>query len=143
MQLSAHFTLDELTHSELAERKGIDNTPTPAVINNLRITCGKMEAVRTLLKSAIFVSSGYRCLTLNRLLGSKDTSAHVKGWAIDFKCPGFGTPVQIVDAIKASGIKVDQVIEEGTWVHISFAPAMRQQFLKATFKNGRATYSEY
>jgi len=69
------------------------------------------------------------------LLGSKDTSAHVLGFACDFICPAFGTPLEICKAIEASGIRFDQLIEEGTWVHLSIDPRMRQQVL--TMRNGK------
>jgi len=143
MKLSIHFTLEELTHSQTADRKGLDNTPNAVALNNLTITACNLEKVRELLGHPIIISSGYRSPAVNRAVGGVATSAHTQGWAVDFICPAFGTPKQIVDAIKAAGVKVDQCIEEGTWVHISFAPTYRNQFLKATFKNGKATYTNY
>lgn len=143
MQLSPHFSLAELTASQTAARKGLDNTPDAVIKNNLTITAANLENVRALLKHPIIISSGYRSPAVNRAVGGSATSAHTKGWAVDFICPGFGSPTQVVDAIKAAGIKLDQCIEEGTWVHISFAPTMRNMFLRATFKNGKATYANY
>ncbi len=67
-------------------------------------------------------------------------SAHVTGNAADFICPAFGVPLDIVKKIAASGVKFDQLIQEGTWVHISFDPAMRQEVLTAHFVDGKATY---
>lgn len=143
MQLSPHFSLAELTASQTAARKGLDNTPDAVVNNNLTITAANLENVRDLLDHPIIISSGYRSSEVNRAVGGAATSAHTKGWAVDFICPGFGSPKQVIDAIKDSDIKLDQCIEEGTWVHISFAPTMRNMFLKATFKNGKASYAIY
>ena len=143
-RLSPNFTLEELTHSQTAVRRGIKNEANPVIRNNLTIVAANMEQVRKLLNdNAITVNSGYRNLEVNRLIGGSIKSDHMEGWAVDFTCHKFGTPAQIVDAIKASDIKFDQLIEEGTWVHISFAPARRRQVLKATFKNGKASYSFY
>lgn len=144
MKLSPNFTLEELTHSETAVRRGIKNEANPVIQNNLTIVAANMESVRDLLEgNPIIISSGYRNMEVNRIIGGSVKSAHMLGWAVDFICPRFGTPKQIVDKLKDSDIKFDQVIEEGTWVHISFAPERRRQILKATFKNGKATYTIY
>lgn len=144
MKLSPNFTLEELTHSQIAVRKGIKNEVNPVIKNNLTITAANMEAVRKLLgDNPILISSGYRNLEVNRAVGGSTKSAHMEGWAVDFTCPQFGTPQEIVHKLKDSDIKFDQVIEEGTWVHISFAPARRRQVVKATFKNGKASYTIY
>lgn len=144
MKLTQHFNLAEFTQSQTATRKGIDNTPNSVIINNLTIVAANMEEVRKLLNNLpISISSGYRSPALNKAVGGSNTSAHVEGWACDFICPAFGTPVQVVDKLKASDLVFDQIIEEGTWVHISFAPTRRKQVLKATFKNGKASYTIY
>ena len=126
--LSPHFTLDELTLSQTAARMGIDNTPTAAALAALQRTALGLEAVRMRLGGApIGVSSGYRCLTLNRAIGSKDGSQHVLGEAADFTAPRFGSPRQIVDALVDSDVPYDQLILEfGRWVHISFATQPRR-----------------
>lgn len=130
MNLSTHFTLEELTFSQTAAREGIDNTPPPEVVARLKHTALGLEAVRVRLGVPLSVSSGYRCLALNRLLGSKDSSAHVQGDAADFIAPGFGSPATVVSSLKDAGIAFDQLIVEfGRWVHISFAPAMRGELL--------------
>jgi putative chitinase len=125
-------------------RRGIKNEVNPVIQNNLTIVAANMESVRELLDcNPIIISSGFRNMEVNRIIGGSTKSAHMLGWAVDFICPRFGTPKQIVDKLKDSDIKFDQVIEEGTWVHISFAPERRRQILKATFKNGKATYTIY
>lgn len=143
MQLSEHFNLNEFTISQTATRKGIDNTPTEPVIERLRMLAATLERVRGLLgNSPIRISSGYRCKELNRSIGSGDNSAHVLGYAVDFTCPIFGTPKEVANEIAKSAIKFDQIIYEGTWVHLSIDPRNRREVLTATFKNGRAYYSK-
>ena len=122
MRLSKHFSLEELTHSDTAVRLDIDNTPTVEVIDNLTFLSEKLEDVRALLRNPMLVSSGFRSLIPNRHLGSRDTSSHVKGLAVDFISPSFGNPEAIVKAIVESDIQYDQVILEfNRWVHLSFA----------------------
>ena len=119
---SPNFSMDELTHSDTAARHGIDNTPNDNQKENLYKLAMEMEDVRELLNNKpIFISSGYRCLALNELLGSKKTSSHIKGLAADFTCRQYGTPNEIVFALINSDIPYDQVILEfNRWVHLSF-----------------------
>lgn len=131
-RLSPHFTLEEMTLSQTASRKGLDNSPSPVVLENLKATALRMEAVRDLLMRPILVSSGYRSAQVNAAVGGVANSAHTQGWAVDFIAPDFGDPLRICEAIAASKIEFDQVIQEGTWVHVSFAPAMRRQLLTKT-----------
>ena len=140
--LSDHFSQDELTASQTATRQGIKNTPSPAVVENLRMLAALLEQVRTLLGShSIHISSGYRSLALNRYIGSNDTSAHIRGYAADFTCPAFGTPIEVAKKIAESNLKFDQLIYEGTWVHISCDPQNRRQLLTARFKDGHTYYT--
>ena len=119
---SPNFSMNELTHSDTAARHGIDNTPNEDEKDNLYKLAMELENVRKLLNNKpIYVSSGYRCLALNELLGSKRTSAHIRGLAVDFTCRQFGTPNEIVFALINSDIPYDQVILEfNQWVHLSF-----------------------
>ncbi len=137
---SRYFTLEELTASDTAVRLHIDNTPPADVVNALRDTAAKMDQVRDLLKGPIQVLSGYRSPKLNTAIGGSPHSAHMNGRAVDFVCRGFGTPLQICQKIVSAGVKFDQLIQEGTWVHISFDPQMRNQVLTASFGNGKTTY---
>lgn len=129
--LSPHFTLEELTYSQTAARKGIDNTPSGDELGRLMQTACRMETVRTLLDNrAIFVSSGFRCLELNRAIGSKDGSDHIKGLAIDFKAQGLSI-AETVSILDKSSLKFDQLINEfGRWVHIGFGARMRRQVFR-------------
>ena len=119
--LSKYFTLRELTFSKLAQDHDIDNTPDAKTLETLKYTASQLDKVRELLNKPVNISSGYRCLQVNRRIGSKDTSQHLKAEAIDFKCELFGNPKKVFDAIKASDIPFDQLILEfNSWVHISF-----------------------
>jgi hypothetical protein len=117
MNLSPHFTLDELTHTDHRE---IDNTPNQAEIDNLQRLANFLEEVKTVLGGKpVMISSGFRCKALNDAVGSKDTSQHRVGCAADFRVPGM-TPDEVVRAIIASGIGYQQIIREfDRWTHIS------------------------
>lgn len=144
MNLSEHFTLEEMLASAQGDRKGISNVPTQDVIQHLRITAEGLEKVRiTLGSSPIHILSGYRCPELNRAVGGASGSAHMFGWAADFLCPTFGTPLEICKALVSSDLEFDQIIYEGTWVHVSFDPKMRKDVLTARFhKDGPTTYTK-
>lgn len=121
MKLSPHFSLEELTHSNTAARLGIDNTPSAEIIDNLIFLCKELENVRVLLSAPMLINSGFRCHDLNNFLGSKRTSSHTQGLAVDFISPSYGNPRSIVSAIVKANINYDQVIlEYDRWVHLSF-----------------------
>ena len=150
MKLTEHFSLDEFTASQEATRHNIKNTPSAAVVENLRMLAALLEQIRTLLGDrSIHISSGYRSLALNRYIGSNDTSAHIRGYAADFTCPAFGKPIEVAKEIAESNLKFDQIIcegvsqskPEGVWVHISCDPDNRRQLLTAKFKGGKAFYT--
>ena len=134
MKLSEHFNLNEFTISQTATRKNIDNTPSDAIIERLRMLAATLEQVRGLLgNSPIRISSAYRCKELNRAIGSVDTSAHVLGYAVDFSCPIFGTPKEVAQEIAKSAIKFDQLIFEQNWIHLSVDPRNRRELITAHF----------
>jgi putative chitinase len=139
---SKYFTLAELTHSDTAVRLSIANIPNAEVTARLAATAARMDAVRELLGHPIHLNSGYRGHDLNARIGGADTSAHTLGYAVDFVCPDFGGPLHIAERIRDAGIRFDQLIYEGTWVHISFDPRMRQQCLTARFRPGKPTAYE-
>lgn len=143
MNLSSHFTLEEFTRSDTAVRLGIDNTPSTEIIENLKNTAAGLERVRSVLKVAMFVTSGYRCIKLNIARKGSKTSQHVKGEAIDFVAPDFGDALAVCREIvrHRDEIGFDQLIYEGTWIHISFSDDPRDEVLTAKFSNGTATYT--
>lgn len=145
MNLSTHFTLEELTASDKAVRLGIDNTPTDEALDALYTTAAGMERVRDVLgDKRVFSTSGYRCPKLNTATGGASASQHMKGEAVDFVCPDFGTPMEVCQEVVANTdyVGFDQLIMEGTWVHISFSDRNRGEVLTATFKGGKATYTK-
>lgn len=130
MNLSEHFTLEEMTASETAARKGIDNTPSEKIIANLKITCQNLELVRAILGKPVLINSGYRSPALNAEVGGADNSAHCKGWAADIICPEYGPPYEVASLLKEHLGNYDQLIYEyETWTHVSFDPQMRRQVL--------------
>lgn len=122
-KISEFFYWDEVTHSSTASRLHLDNTPPKELVPVIFNTAAKMDAVRALLKSPVKVNSWYRSPEVNAAVGSKSKrSQHLRGEAVDFICPAFGPPVQIVEYLAnfADRIEFDQMILEHTWVHISF-----------------------
>ena len=143
MQLTPHFSLDEMTHSQKAARMGLDNTPPPDVIKQLKRTAEGLELVRALVGHPIVVSSGYRSPSVNQAVGGKRSSQHILGRAADIIAPGFGSATTLMNAIVNSDIPCDQVILEfvtpsgGGWVHISFDDNPRRQALAIDRKGTR------
>ena len=136
MKLTPHFTLEEFTVTS----KPLDNTPSKEMVEVLRTTAFYMERVRELLGNvAIKVNSAYRSQAVNKAVGGSKASAHTLGYAVDFTAYGH-TPLTIANTLAKSDLKFDQLIYEGTWVHISFDPKMRREILTARFKDGKATY---
>ena len=143
MQLSEHFTLEEMVFSQTATRLSIDNTPDVGTIECLRELCvNVLEPFRTIVgNSNIHVTSGYRCPELNEKIGGVSSSQHCKGQAADILVSGY-TVDQLV--LLARGLWVfDQLIHEfGEWMHVSYNPfnANRKEVLKAITVNGKTEY---
>ena len=117
MNLSEHFTFEELTHTDHRE---FDNTPNDAELANLVRLAAFLEEVKTLLGGKpVMVNSAFRSKSVNDAVGSKDTSQHRVGCAADLRIPGM-TPDEVVRTIIASSLQFDQVIREfNSWTHIS------------------------
>jgi hypothetical protein len=117
MNLTEHFTLEELTHTDHRE---FDNTPNADEIANLTRLASFLEQVKTVLgNKPVMINSAFRCKQVNDAVGSKDTSQHRIGCAADLRIPGM-TPDEVVKAVMASGISYDQIIREfDRWTHIS------------------------
>lgn len=134
MKLSDHFTLAEMTASQVAARQGIDNTPGPEALANLHRLAVVLERIRARLERPVIVLSGYRSPDLNRAVGGARRSAHLTGSAADIICPAFGKPMDVFESIRASGVVYDQLIAEypgrpDGWVHIAIADHARHQAL--------------
>ena len=130
MRLTRNFSLEQLIYSETAERERVDNTPGADIVDNLRLLAEGLERVRALTGFPLEISSGYRCRELNRLVGGAAASQHTQGLAADFTCAEFGSPIDIIKAIRDSGIDFDQcILEYAKWVHISFSKTPRGKVL--------------
>ena len=132
-QLSTHFSLEELTVTDT----GLDNTPNAEEEARLSTLATFMEKVRTILGNhPITVNSAFRSEAVNEAVGGVPDSAHRLAYACDFTCPGFGPPLDIAERLDAAqrngAIDFDQLIYEGTWVHISRDPQLREQRLTHT-----------
>jgi len=127
MQLSKHFTLEEMTRSMVASRKGIDNIPGAGEIKNLENVCYEvLEPVRAHFDKPITISSGYRSEALCEAIGSKKTSQHAKGQAVDFEINGVPN-IQVAYWL-TNNVDFDQCILEfykptdgsAGWIHCSY-----------------------
>lgn len=139
-----NFKALDFFKSDIANKHNILNIPTAyymqITLDKLKITAKKIQEVRELLKKPIYITSGFRCIELNRLVGGKESSQHINGEAVDFICPAFGASAKIVKAIKEAGIEVDQCIIEKSgnkeWVHLSIKKSKnRNEF--AILENGK------
>ncbi len=117
MNLTEHFTLEELTHTD---HRQLDNTPNDSELANLTRLAEFLEELKTVLGGKpIMVNSAFRSKAVNDAVGSKDTSQHRIGCAADIRVPSM-TPDQVVKAVIASDLGYDQVIREfDRWTHIS------------------------
>jgi len=150
MKLSKNFSLIELTKSQTATRKGIDNTPSTEHRDNLKSLCEMvLQPVRDHFNRVVSVSSGYRSEELCLAIGSKITSQHAKGQAADFEIYGLSNK-ELADWINEN-LDYDQLILEywreedpnSGWVHCSFnLQGNRKQYLKAYKENGKTKYEQ-
>jgi zinc D-Ala-D-Ala carboxypeptidase len=146
MNLSDHFTLEEMTYSSTAIRRNIPNVPDDTEIECLRKLCDNiLEPLRKMLNDKfgnvqIHIDSGFRSPALNLAVGGVPTSQHMKGQAVDFTVSGLSVQetYSIVKQAVREGLSADQVIcEYLSWLHISYNEGMnRKQFLKIDHGTG-------
>jgi zinc D-Ala-D-Ala carboxypeptidase len=144
MNLSAHVTLKEFQASGLATLRNLNNEMSESQIASAKLLCENVfEPLRLYLNTPIKISSGFRCLQVNRLIGGSATSQHTKGEAMDLQINAKG-----FNFIKDK-LEFDQLIwefgndEQPSWVHVSFSSRNRKQVLKASKKNGKIIYTNY
>ena len=149
MKLSENFSLLELTKSQTAERKGIDNTPSAEHQDNLKSLCEMiLQPIRDHFGQVVSVSSGYRSPELCVAIGSSTQSQHAKGQASDFEIFGVSNK-ELADYIDQN-LDYDQLILEywkgedepnSGWVHCSYTNGNnRKQYLRAYKENGSTKY---
>jgi hypothetical protein len=147
MNLSENFSLDEATYSETAIRMHINNQPDERQLENMKSAANQLEAVRN-VTGALRVNSWLRLPDVNVAVGGSKVSSHMDGWAIDCSSTAH-TPYELCQIVLKNNIKFDQCIHEfGKWMHLSFAPEMRQQSLtiykpEGKYKIGILTEEEY
>lgn len=147
-RITPNFWLSELMVSDYAVRFCIPNVPPTAALANLRnMLAPGLQRVRGVLNAPMMVSSGYRSPALNKAVGGAPNSKHMEGLAADFIAPSFGSPLKIcrklIDEIDTANF--DQLIQEGRWTHISFAPPgvpPRGEVLTAQFVPGGVKYRQ-
>lgn len=142
--VTPNFTLSEFIESDTATRLNIDNTPTPEALSNLQLVLiPGMQAIHNLLGVPVVVKSGYRGRLLNAAVRGAPSSQHLTGNACDFVAPAFGSPKLVCERLvrEMATIKFDQLIYEGSWVHVSFAAHRRNEVLTAHFDAGGVTYT--
>jgi zinc D-Ala-D-Ala carboxypeptidase len=149
MKLTENFSLNELTKSQTAERKGIDNTPSAEHQDNLKSLCEMiLQPIRDHFGQVVSVSSGYRSQELCVAIGSSTQSQHAKGQASDFEIFGISNK-ELADYIDQN-LDYDQLILEywkgedepnSGWVHCSYTNGNnRKQYLRAYKENGSTKY---
>jgi len=148
MKLTQHFSLSELTRSQTATRKGIDNQPDDEQLANLVALCEcVLQPIRDHFGTSVRISSGLRVPELNAAIGGSTTSDHCKGMAADIEVPPIDN-LELARWVEGSGLAFRQLILEyydGTpdsgWIHVSYDPAdNKRQVLTATKQGGKTVY---
>lgn len=144
MRLTNNFTLEELTDSETARRRGIDNTPSEAVVQNLRMLAERvLQPIREEYGHPITVTSGYRCVRLNTAVGGAKASQHLTGCAADIKCSYTSKAYLfrlILKMVREGKIHVGQLIweygttDEPAWIHVSLPSATKRNQVLYLYK---------
>jgi zinc D-Ala-D-Ala carboxypeptidase len=154
MKLTANITLDELTKSQIAERKGINNNPNPQQIENLKaLAVNVLQPIRSHFDKPLIISSGFRCAELCLEIGSSINSQHVaddEAAAADFEIPGVDNR-ELARWIR-NNLEVDQGILEfyrdgeptSGWIHCSYSVnTNRQQWLRAFREENKVQYKPW
>ena len=154
MQISKHLSLAEVSRSETAKRKGINNTPSGEHLENFKKLAENIfEPIREHFGVPIHISSGYRSKELNAAVGGSSSSQHCQGEAIDIDMDGSPNGVtnkMVFDYIK-DNLNFDQMIWEfgndtnPDWVHVSYESTgkQRKQILRAIRSGGKTIYNNY
>ena len=148
MNLTANFSLHELTKSETALRLGLDNTPDEAAIASLKLLCEKvLQPVRDHYKKGVKCNSAFRSAESNAAVGGSRTSDHCKGQAADIEIPGVANAELaqwIMDNLEYTQLILEFYtpgIPDSGWVHVSYDPNnLKKQELTATKQNGKTVY---
>lgn len=124
MQLTPHFSLEELTVTSHKKYQELNLSDAKANIGKMYFLAGFCEAIREIIGRPMIISSGYRCPELNKAVGGTLFSQHQLAEAVDFTCKTL-QPKTLFDRIRKSGLKYEQLILEQNkdgskkWVHVS------------------------
>ena len=148
MNLTTNFTLSELTKSETALRKGLDNEPTQDVIAALQtLAVNVLQPVRNHYGRSVKVNSGYRSPEVNASVGGSKTSDHCKGQAADIEIVGVANAdlaTYIRDELQFTQLILEFYtpgVPDSGWVHVSYDPAnLKKQVMTATKRDGKTVY---
>ena len=148
IRLSANFTLQELTKSADALRKGLDNTPSVEAIENLRLLVTNiLQPVRNNYGKSVVVNSGYRSVQVNASVGGSATSDHCKGMAADIEIVGVDNAVlakYIADNYAFTQVILEfytKGIPDSGWVHVSYnKDSLKKQVLTAVKRDNKTVY---
>jgi hypothetical protein len=129
-----YFTLRELTRSATADKYNIDNTPNATQQANLEALVAKvLDPLRQSWGKAIIVTSGFRCVKLNSLVGGASASQHTQGMAADIKTTdGRAGNLKLFKLIQTLKLPFDQLIYEygddsgPDWIHVSYSKTQRR-----------------
>jgi hypothetical protein len=148
MNLTKNFTLSEMTKSETALRRGMDNTPGDAEVANMKLLAEKvLQPVRDHYAKGVKVNSGFRHPDVNAAVGGSRTSDHTRGMAADIEIPGVAN-ADLAQWV-ADNLQYTQLILEfytpgvpdSGWVHVSYDPTnLKKQNLTATKQGGKTVY---
>lgn len=144
MKLGKYFTLEEMTRSQTAARRGLPNQPTAKQLESLKaLVRNVLDPLREALGRPVNISSGFRSEAVNKAVGGSSSSQHRYGEAADIVVPGL-TVEQVVARIRSLNLPFDQLIDEfGSWVHVSHGPRHRREVLRARRDfNGRTIYTK-
>lgn len=130
MQLTKNFTLNEMTYSSTAEANNIDNRPSVAVVENLKRLCvNVLQPLREHYNCPVIISSGYRCVELNKKVGGARNSQHLLGEAADFIIPSKNLK-DVFEWLRLN-LEYDQLLYEYNsrcrWIHVSFHSGLNRR----------------
>lgn len=149
MQLSKNFTLAEMTKSQTAIRNGIDNTPGPTEIANLqKLAVNVLQPIRDHYNRAVMVTSGFRSMSINSLIGGSANSDHSRGMAADIEIPGLDNKelaLWIRDNLKFSQLILEFYVDDDPdsgWVHVAYNEnkLVKECLTARRGTNGRTVY---
>lgn len=144
MKLGKYFTLEEMTRSQTAARRGLPNQPTAKQLESLKaLVRNVLDPLREALGRPVNINSGFRSEAVNKAVGGSSSSQHRYGEAADIVVPGL-TVEQVVARIRSLNLPFDQLIDEfGSWVHVSHGPRHRREVLRARRNfDGRTIYTK-